>query len=62
MHSQNLGQQHKANSKSKICKNCFNCKTRNGEIYCKEGNFKEKSSKTIIYTPVDFDCCEWEED
>lgn len=61
MHLQNLDQKHNRNSKSKICRDCFKCKTRKGEVYCKEGYFKEKPNKSIIHTPVDFDCYEWEE-
>lgn len=45
----------------KLCKDCCNCKTKNGKVFCKEGNFAENSDKSIIYIPFDFDCYEWEE-
>lgn len=47
-----------------LCRDCINCKTKNGETYCKEGYFtctlKNDIIKTLIYSPIDFDCYEWE--
>lgn len=47
----------------KLCVNCFLCKTRKGMVYCKKGCFNEKASqnRSIIYTPMDFDCEFYEE-
>lgn len=47
----------------KLCVNCFLCKTKLGMVYCKKGCFKEKvsPSKSIIHTPMDFDCEFYEE-
>jgi hypothetical protein len=47
----------------KLCVNCFLCKTKQGWVYCKKGCFKEKifPNKSIIYTPMDFDCEFYEE-
>jgi len=44
-----------------LCIECVNCKTKNGYVYCKEGYFKEKNKKSLVYMPIDFDCYEWEE-
>lgn len=47
---------------SQLCIECFNCKTKGDEIYCKFGVFKEKkTSRPIIYVSQDFDCPEWDE-
>lgn len=45
-------------SDMKLCKNCFNCKTKKGLVYCNKGCFEEKtkSNKSLLYTPSDFDC------
>lgn len=42
----------------RLCVNCFNCKTKKGRVYCIKGCFNEKTSpnKSIIHTPMDFDC------
>ena len=42
----------------KLCVDCFHCKTKNKEVYCKKGCFREnpQSNKSILYTPSDFDC------
>jgi hypothetical protein len=48
--------------KIRLCTSCFNCKTKNGDIYCKLGVWKETSNNnTILYSPFDFNCPEWEE-
>ncbi len=48
--------------KLKLCTDCFNCKKKNGEIYCKLGVWKESDNgKTILHTPFDFNCPRWEE-
>jgi len=44
-----------------LCIECVNCKTKNGLVYCKKKYFSEKSKKSLIYVPIDFDCYEWEE-
>ena len=44
-----------------LCVNCFNCKTKGTDIYCKFGVFREKKTKFIIYSPQDFDCPEYDE-
>lgn len=46
------------NVRLKLCVNCFNCKTKKGRVYCKKGCFNEKTSsnRSILYTPMDFDC------
>ena len=45
-----------------ICTSCFNCKKKKGEVYCKLGIWKEKDDdKSILHTPFDFNCTEWEE-
>jgi len=62
MLSNNSAQQRRKNLvKNKLCIDCYLCKVKNGEIYCKEGYFSEKVGRSIIYTAYDFDCCEWEE-
>jgi len=44
-----------------MCINCYNCKIKNEEVYCKEGYFKKINIKKILlYTPFDFDCYKWE--
>jgi hypothetical protein len=45
----------------KLCIECFNCKTKKGTTYCKLGAWEEKSNKSILHTPYDFNCPEWEE-
>ena len=48
--------------KIKLCKNCFNCKTSNKKIYCKMGYFDNISEDTtLIYTPYDFDCYDYDD-
>jgi len=44
-----------------LCVECIRCKTKNNRIYCKEGHFDEKFKKSLLYSPIDFDCYEWEE-
>ena len=44
-----------------LCINCYNCKTKNKKVYCKEEYFSEDNIKKIsLYTPFDFDCFKWE--
>ena len=46
----------------KLCTTCFNCKTKDSEVYCKLGVWKEKNNgKSILHTPYDFNCPEYEE-
>lgn len=48
--------------KIRLCKDCFKCKTKGKLIYCKLGVWREiKSNKTILYTPYDFNCNQWED-
>lgn len=43
--------------KYRLCKNCHNCKCKNGKIYCKEGFFQDKNDKDIqTYIPEIFEC------
>jgi hypothetical protein len=46
----------------KLCVDCFKCKTRKKKVYCKLGVWEEiENGKSILYTPFDFNCPEWEE-
>lgn len=46
----------------RLCTSCFNCKKKENKIYCKLGVWKEVNCKrTILCTPFDFNCPEWEE-
>lgn len=46
----------------RLCTSCFNCKKKGKKIYCKIGVWKEIDTKrSILYTPFDFNCTEWEE-
>ena len=49
--------------KIRLCVDCFNCKKKNGMIYCKLGVWEEtnKLDKSILYTPYDFSCPKWDE-
>lgn len=48
--------------KIRLCTSCFNCKKKNGSIYCKLGVWEEKTSNnTILHSPFDFNCPKWEE-
>ena len=48
--------------KIKLCTHCFNCKTKDGKVYCKLGVWKEKdANKTILHTPFDFNCKKWDD-
>ena len=48
--------------KIKLCTSCFNCKQRNGNVYCKFGAWEEvNNGKTILHTPYDFNCTKYEE-
>ena len=50
------------NIKIRLCVDCFNCKTKNGSVYCKIGVWKEDDNeKSILYIPEQFNCKEWEE-
>lgn len=45
----------------KLCVDCFHCKTKNKEVYCKFGFWKEvDDGKSILHTPFDFNCTEWD--
>jgi len=46
----------------RLCTSCFHCKTKNKKIYCKLGVWREEEDdyKTILHTPYDFDCPEWD--
>lgn len=47
-------------SKFLLCKNCINCKRKNGKIFCKEGNFYDINQRELeILTPFDFECVEF---
>ncbi len=39
-----------------LCVNCFNCKTKLNKVYCKLGFFKQNKTKSLLFTPTDFDC------
>ena len=55
----------------KLCTSCFNCKKKKGKVYCnlgvwKDGEFKrlweeDDNGRTILHTPYDFNCTEYEE-
>ena len=48
--------------KLKLCIDCFNCKKKKKKIYCKLGVWQEEDNgKTILHTPFDFNCTEYEE-
>lgn len=39
------------------CINCYNCKTKNKKIFCKENIFSETTLKIgQFFTPYDFEC------
>lgn len=45
-----------------LCKNCLNCKTKEGVIYCKKGYFENMSSnKLLLLSPLDFECYDFDE-
>lgn len=44
-----------------LCKNCFNCKIKNGKVSCKFGHFSDEDLEFLLYVPSDFDCEEYEE-
>lgn len=55
-------QKYSENIKIKLCTTCFNCKKKDGEVYCKLGVWKEiDDDKTILHTPFDFNCNRWDE-
>lgn len=46
----------------RLCTGCFKCKKKKDDVYCKLGAWKEKyNNKTILHSPYDFNCNEWEE-
>lgn len=47
--------------KIRLCINCFNCKKKRDDVYCKLGAWKEKYTETILHTPYDFNCNKWDE-
>jgi len=52
----------KKNLDLRLCTSCFNCKKKMDDIYCKLGIWKEKDNgKTILHTPFDFNCDQWDE-
>ncbi len=52
----------KKDTKLRLCTSCFNCKQKNGKIYCKLGVWEEKANgRTILHTPFDFNCNRYEE-
>jgi Neuraminidase (sialidase) len=57
-----MKEQKKQDIEIKLCVDCFNCKTRRKQIYCKLGVWKEDDNgSTILHTPYDFNCPKWEE-
>lgn len=45
-----------------LCIDCFKCKKKKNEIYCKLGIWKEiDKGQSILHTPYDFSCNKWEE-
>lgn len=54
--------QSKKNISIRLCTSCFNCKTKEKKVYCKLGVWEEvDNGKTILHTPYDFNCPEYEE-
>ena len=49
------------NDEQRLCIECYHCKIKRDDIYCKFGAWKEKLPKIITYVPQDFDCPEFEE-
>lgn len=51
-----------SNSNILLCRNCYNCKKKDGRVYCSVGHFDvdEKNDLPIIFTPYDFDCHEYD--
>ena len=47
---------------TKLCTECFNCKKKNADVYCKLGVWKElDNNRSILHTPYDFNCNQWVE-
>jgi hypothetical protein len=52
----------KENNKVALCIECLLCKTIKGKFFCKNKNFSADSlNEIVLYTPIDFDCTEFEE-
>jgi len=48
--------------KIRLCTSCFNCKKKSNFLYCKLGVWKEPDNgRTILHTPFDFNCNQWDE-
>lgn len=46
---------------TKLCITCFNCNEEKTQIHCDMGYFDEThKSKGKLYTPLDFDCIDYE--
>ena len=46
----------------RLCVDCFNCKQHKRKIYCKLGVWEEvDEGRSILHTPFDFNCPEWDE-
>ena len=53
----------KYNTKIFLCIDCYNCKIKDNEVYCKMGYFsKVKEGEILLLSPFDFDCYEWDLD
>ena len=45
----------------KLCINCFHCKLWKFNVRCELGFFESiELDKIKLFTPVDFDCIEWD--
>jgi hypothetical protein len=48
-------------SKSYLCTECYFCCIDGAQIECEKGYFKPIAiKKATVYTPIDFDCWEYE--
>jgi hypothetical protein len=46
----------------KLCIDCFLCKKKQSKIYCKLGVWEEvDNGRSILHTPYDFNCNQWDE-
>lgn len=47
----------------RLCINCFNCKKKQNKIYCKLKRWEPvvDTGKTILFTPYDYNCPDYEE-
>ena len=47
---------------NKLCIDCFHCKQKNNNVYCKERFFDNiDENKFLTLSPHDFDCPFWNE-